>query len=136
MKGGTPDGDYGNETLAAVRAFRPNMVSAQSAAGGRAQDALALDRALGAAPPRRRPEMSSPPCAGQGQGVQDPGSRRTMARWCKAGTEGQSHRHHRGKVQDDNRLSGNVVINVGGTAQWNTPGGASEEPAERPGRAV
>ena len=132
MKGGTPDGDYGNETLAAVRAFQTKHgvrpVGGQEAGH---KTLLALDRALGAGPaPAPSKDEQSAPVPAKVQGVQDPGSKTDNGKVVqKPEPKVNPTDTTEEKVQDDNRLSGNVVINVGGTAQWNT---AKAEPPKNP----
>jgi len=132
MKGGTPDGDYGDETLTAVRAFQTKHgvrpIGGQEAGH---KTLLALDRALGAGPaPAPSQDGQSATVPAKVQGVQDPGSKTDNGKVVqKPEPKVNPTDTAEKKVQDDDRLSGNVVINLGGTAQWNT---AKAEPPKSP----
>jgi peptidoglycan hydrolase-like protein with peptidoglycan-binding domain len=125
MKSGKPDGSYGQETVAAVRAFQQkNGVRPVGGPEAGHKTLLALDRALGAGPSPSAPAADQATLPKTAQGVEEPGSKTDNGETVQAPKPKVNETSTTDKpVQDDDRLSGNVVVNLGGQVQWQTAKG-------------
>jgi len=129
LRTGSPDGIYGAETHVAVKAFQ--QANGVRPVGGREaghKTLLALDKALiGPAPQPTPPATDEAPATVVA--TEDPGSRTDNGNVVQKPVPQlvpTSTKAVKPDADEDDKLEGHVVVNVGGAGQWNTAGKAPE----------